>query len=825
MKRLLYILLVLAAPGLKAQQTNSSLNNKLQGLVAALDSFNNRTPIEKVHLHLDKPYYSLGDTIWIKAYVVDQTNNISNLSKVVYADLVNSKDSVKIEVKLPLILGLGWGAITLSDSLLKEGNYHIRAYTTYMRNFDQDYFFDRSIKISNALPPSVTGDKDAVKMSAVQKSGKPQATKKSPVNISVQFFPEGGELVNGLMTKVAFKAVGADGFGKNISGYIADAANKPVAALQSAYAGMGAFLLQPDAGNTYTAVIKLADSSEKRIALPKVSRQGYAMAVNQNENNVLVSISATNDLTDKGEITLVGQVNNQIKYIGKKVLTGNGITTIIPKSRFPEGIVQFTLFSPDSQPVAERLAFVRNAGNHLNIKFNPDKTAYQQRGKVHLNLEVTDGEGKPISGSFSLAVTDEDKVPYTEANETTIFSNLLLSGDLKGYIEQPNYYFTDNSMEKDCQLDNLLLTQGWRRFTWKDALMNKFSQQTYHIDENSNTGITGRVLTSKNKPAAGAKVSILLNTGSGIVLDTIANADGNFSFNKVNFRKSVSFNVVATDAGKNRDYKVEIDGHDMPKLTLQHIPDNQIPDSTISTYIANTRARYNVMDNQGLLKHVMLKQVDVHEKLTERDMYRKIALQHSQSLAGPGSANKIFTFIDLLPYRSNIAMFIKAMAPPRFPGARYIVVDGIGGEPMPNGNDIAAIEILDNGAGALYGMKAINGVMIVTTKRGDVDWFGLEMEYRFPGYTKARGLTNYTFNGENLQREFYSPDYDNPATDKQFADLRSTIYWKPNIITDNNGKASVDFFNADGRGTYRLIAEGLDGNGNLGRQVYRYAVK
>jgi len=1177
MKKLIYCILFFTGLGTKAQEKQNPASSKLQDIAVSLDSFSNRVPVEKVHIHFDKPYYSLGDTIWMKAYVVNENNGLSVLSKILYVDLLDDKDSVKVSLRLPVVKGLGWGAITLTDSLLTEGAYHIRAYTNLMRNFAQVYFFDKAIRVGNALPP---GGLVSFKRTNVAAAKNSKAIADS-AGISIQFFPEGGELVNNLVSRVAFKAVGPGGLGREVSGYVVDQNDKQITTFRSEHAGMGDFILQPVANNTYTALIKFADGGEKRFKLPAAQDKGYALSINQNEENIIVSIQASRSLLNSGEVSLVAQVNNAVQYTGKKELTGD-FTTVIPKSRFPEGIAQFTLFSPQYQPVAERLVFVRNTGQHLTIKVNPDKPGYNKRDKVHLNLEVTGQDGKPVAGAFSLAITDEGKVPFNEADEKTIFSNLLLSADLKGYIEQPNYYFTDINPDKDKQLDNLLLTQGWRRFVWKDILANNLPTLAYQPE--AGMGISGRILTAKGAPVRNAKVFILVNAGNGRVIDTVTNADGRFNFNGLAFAKGTSFNVSATDAKGKKNVKVEIDkknsappafehpdepsatGQQPEMLAYNRPPDEQAANPNFTAYIDSSRARFdalkkteqtgkaaiklkevninekpsrptpkeialqyskslagpadqvltfvdlaNCMDasiagclvtklngvrgvrgkggnvifyfedavmpvivdgkrmtppdlstitfdqvagvevikgaramvygkdavgkngqvsgvivvtlkrggvdyesyiddhdeqQQKIIaqkkdekqKAIALKEVTIEEKKADkvkevalqdsknlagpghadivltfvdiancgdlggcllsrlpniqvkRDprgsawfaysrgntkpmhvyvdgtelspaaygaiatdniasievlrgggaeaLYKsggegiilitlktggvdyqkyideheqdqkkiialkeitikgkgngqdanatkaevlKLAVKNSENLAGPGNADQVLTFVDLLPCQSSlldclngrlVGVQVKdgAFFARGFDSPMYIVVDGIGGREINSvvSSDVSSVEVLrGSGAASLYGVHAANGVLIITTKRGDVDYNAYTIGYlKYTPPQKPQVLISYKLQeGYDLRREFYSPDYSKLLTPTEMPDLRSTIYWKPNIITDENGKASVDFFNADGTGSYRVIAEGLDGMGKLGRQVFKYVVK
>jgi TonB-dependent SusC/RagA subfamily outer membrane receptor len=846
------------------------VTGRLQQLVAGLDSFRNKVPMEKVHLHFDKPYYTLGDTIWMKAYVVNQENQLATSSKILYVDLINDRDSVKSSLHLPLSNGLAWGAITLSNSTLKAGNYHIRAYTTAMRSFDEDYFFHKPMRIGNAMP-AVAAIGFAQKTIGTKKNNlkadivTAPVVKDDPLDISVKFFPEGGDLVNGITSKVAFKAIGTTGLGKDVSGYVVDKDNKQVTAIQAEHAGMGTFMLQPEAGNNYTAVIKLINNNERRIPLPKADERGYVLSVKQNEDNVLVSLQVSNDLLNPGEISFVAQQNNTVRYIGKKQLTANTFTTTIPKSRFVEGLVQFTLFSPQYQPVAERLAFIRNADNHLKINLISEKTDYRQRDKVHFNVEVTTREGKPVSGNFSFAITDDGKVPYREADEKTIFSNLLLSSELKGYIEQPNYYFTDTTAVKAKELDNLMLTQGWRRFLWKDIISNNLPAFAYRAD--AGMAINGTV-TRKGVPVH-ARVSLLINSGTGMVMDTVTNADGQFNFPDFPFKRGTTFNVKAQDALQSKDLKVEINSPNFQPVTLRYAQDFQSPDSNFTAYIENSKARFDELAKYG---EATTKAKVLDEVLIKEKALKATAVQHSDNLAGAGNADQTLTFKDLLPCGSNslagclagrlanvnmtrnvagaLRPVARGFSSPGAVAAWAPTANGTPGDYTKTGNADAVMGIVVNGimqqdytllnvmlasevssvevfrgggASSLYGVKGANGVLIITTKKGDVDYNAYTSG---PPVIAPGNLKTYVYQGGyDMRRQFYFPDYNNAYTDRQKPDLRTTIYWNPNVVTDTNGKGSFEFFNADATGNYRVIAEGLDGTGQLGRIVSQYHVR
>jgi TonB-dependent SusC/RagA subfamily outer membrane receptor len=239
-------------------------------------------------------------------------------------------------------------------------------------------------------------------------------------------------------------------------------------------------------------------------------------------------------------------------------------------------------------------------------------------------------------------------------------------------------------------------------------------------------------------------------------------------------------------------------------------------------------------------KSVLLNEIVIKAKKNAATIM-DMSVKNSSNLAGAGHADQVLTFIDLLPCGGNFMQCLSGRltniiisggkAYSRgFDSPMYVIIDGVGDrDPGALSTiEVSSVEVLrGGGAASLYGVKGANGVLIITTKKGDVDYSAYEIEhYRPRDSNKPKAFVKYNFQGGyDFRREFYSPDYSNPATDKQIADLRTTIYWKPNVITDGNGRASVEFYNADSTGNYRVVAEGLDKDGNLGRQVFKYTVK
>jgi len=880
-------------------------DDPIKKILLQIEKYRSEYPQEKVHLHLDKPYYAIGDNIWFKAYVViAEKNQLSSFSKILYVDLINEKDSVKQSLALPVELGLTWGDFTLSDSLT-EGNYRIRAYTNWMRNFDEAYYFDKTITIGNSISNKIitqvdytfskeakgqkvianinysdttsnplsnkevnyevvldsrsilkgkgsTDAKGTLQVSFVNnqpfilKSGriltnirlneKETVSKSFPVKTTsnetdVQFFPEGGDLIDEISSVIAFKAVGSDGLGLAVSGYISDQDQNRLVDFTSEYAGMGSFRIKPSVSNSYTAHILFKDGSEKAVPLPKVKAKGYVLSVDNSDSNLLrLKIFSNEEKKENSELKLVAQSNGQVLFVSKNKMTSSAFSAAIQKSRFPTGILQITLFSPNDEPVAERLVFI-NHSDYLNLNLSTEKPEYQTREKVKLMLDANDKNGKPTLGSFSISVIDESKMPFEEENETTIISNLLLSSDLKGFIEKPNYYFTDGSADKIKQLDNLLLTQGWRRFEWRNILSDNYPRLAFEAEESMK--VSGMISSMSGKPIAGGKVTLFSSTGTQFLIDTLTDSNGRFSFNNLYFNDGTKFIVQARNLKDKKNVDITLD-----RIPTQLVTKNRNEpmievnvNKTMASYLKNSSAQYQDLRKNGLIsRNIMLDEVRVVEK--------KVEVKNSSNLNGAGVADAIikadrlqncFSIVQCIQGRiagimvMNGIVYATRNMTSSFSGPipMQVVIDGTFVEPeflsSINPNDVETIEILKGGANtAIYGLNGGGGVLIVNTKRG-------ENNLSYQSY--APGIASYTPKGYYKGREFYSPNYDDPAINKKLADLRTTIYWNPNVISDSTGKASVEFFNADGIGKYKAIVEGINVDGTIGRKIFRYSVK
>ncbi|HEY8929881.1 MAG TPA: TonB-dependent receptor [Mucilaginibacter sp.] len=810
LKRVVFwlIFMPLAAFG-QQSKPHAAGDTAIKALPARLAEYYATYPTEKAYLQFDKPYYAIGDTIYFKAYVViREQHKLSALSGVLNVDLISPDNKIVRTEKLQLIAGVAWADFVLADSL-KNGNYRIRAYTNWMRNESEDSFFWKIISVAGVAKKSES-NKEIVK----------KAENKPAVNsIDIQFLPEGGSFVAGNYSKIAFKAVDQNGQGVDLKGVIVDERGEEVTTLASTHLGMGSFYMVPQVGKSYKANVTFADGSHSTRELPTALLAGYTLSVNYtNPDTIRIRVTAGGSGFADG-LSLAGQSGGVLDYVVENQQSGSKFFSVaIPASKFPTGIAQFTLFSASGEPLNERLIFVDHE-DRLKLNLNL-KRAYNTREKVKIDLASIFNDSKPATASFSVAVTDEAIMPVDTVNENTIVSNLLLTSELKGTVEQPNYYFTEINERTRAALDNLMLTQGYRYFNWKKILSD--GEPNIKFQPEKGLSISGKV-SKWGKPFLNAKVKLFSNKGGTFMLDTVTDKDGRFAFNDLMFEDSTKF-VIQSKVPKGQDaVTLDLDttfSHQLELKTNFHPVITDIS-ADFSGYLLNQRRFYEEQQRFGINKHeVVLREVKVQARYEAK-------IPDSQNLNGSGGADYTFTAKDI---EKMICTRLTECLQGRIPRVRFIndvpvgmalVIDGnfVDADMFTtlNPDDIEGIEVIVSlHYASIYGSRMANGGIIVTTKRAKKQ----NQYYRY-----APGVVTYMPKGFYKAREFYSPQYDNPHTNQKMADLRSTIYWNPNIITDKDGKASFSYFNADGKGTYRVVIEGIDADGNLGRQVYRYKVE
>ena len=900
--KILLLLSCLVFTSAYAQKDSITLNN----IITKTKQLSEEQPLEKVYLHLDKPYYAVADTVWFKAYVTTQNNIPSPLSKIVYVEMYNSVDSLVQTVKLPVKNSVAYGHIPLPMNTYKQGNYYIRAYTLWMLNFDPDYFFSKNLLIGEAIDkqlitnisyanaPADKAIKTTARIQFKDTSKKPLANKTvnwrvfhnydvfargrgttdangyltvtitskpgdpiakgtlvADVNIAdkelasasfnirqndngvdFQVFPEGGQLIVGIPNQVGFKALKSNGLGIDVKGSIVDEQNIEVGTFTSSFAGIGSFFLSPEAGKNYKVKF-IAGGISKTIDLPKAVEGITLQASNPAATdfiNLRILASAAFYETNKDKVfSLVGQNSSVIAYAAQLSLKNQVITAKIPKQNFSSGIAQLTLFDEKSEPISERLVFVLH-NDAMNLALKAELPTYKPRQKVKLTLDAK-SKGQPIVGDFSVSVTDETKVPVDENSETTILSSLLLTSDLKGYIEKPNYYFNKTDDKKLADLDRLMLTQGYRRFAYKEILAGRFPRIMLLPEQGISISGTLRDLTGM--PIRKGVMRMIV-TGKPISKEITTSNVGVFNFKDLVFPDSSQVVITARSNPNYNNLMIMLDGTPAAgRGTNLHAPDEvENIDTAMSSYLSNSQRQYRFMRT---LKTVEIKGAAVKKP------------SHSDHPALSGLSQIPDRFIDgkQLDGCNLLLECIKVQAPSftydfneqKF----YITRDYNAGTRVPaaifingmfvdanaintvNAADVESIEIfLNDPLGTVDRMYNTRGVIVINSKKIPK---GEKMsKQEFLDMLPKKYEVKYAPMGYSKEREFYSPKYapNAPITSN---DLRTTIYWNPKLITDEKGNITFEFNNADGKGSYKAVVEGVDKNGNVGRTVLRYSVK
>jgi len=436
-------------------------------------------------------------------------------------------------------------------------------------------------------------------------------------------------------------------------------------------------------------------------------------------------------------------------------------------------------------------------------------------------------------GHFSISVTDESKVAADENSETTILTNLLLTSDLKGYVEQPNYYFNKINDTTTTNLDLVMLTHGYRRFEWKEILNGGQPPATYRSE--SGISIRGTAKNLLGKPLIHGTVS-LISTMGGPVRSVETDEKGNFEFTGLDITDTAKF-ILQAVTGKGGKFTVIAYNkqQDEPGVIPQPLTAGDT-NRRMTSYLQNHKEQWDQYAKYGLPSGRLLNEVKIKAIKRKDDDYR------SSSLLGPGHADQVMRADEVGKFGGTLSTSLDG----RLRGVMFggpagrrvaylgiyestrkvanpmlLVVDGV---ELPLGTSIddvnpqsvETVEVLRFvGSAAIYGMDGGAGVIVITTKQGK----GLE-----PKDIASKGILPIAVQGFYKARQFYAPKYEHPTDNLNRKDLRSTIYWQPELATDKEGNATIDFYNADGKGNYRVVVEGIDEKGNIGRQVFRYKV-
>jgi hypothetical protein len=797
---------------------------------------------EKVYLHSDREVYIGGEDLWFSAYLVNaQNNNFINTSATLYIELVSTNRAVAeiIDKKIiKLTFGKGEGDFKLPDSL-DAGTYQLRAWSNWMRNFGDHFLFSKEIKILKLA------DKPIAK-SATNKESNPIPISSSKASIigqeNIQFFPEGGSLVENVGSIIAFKSTDGSGESIGISGEIIEQTGEVLTSFEG-NSGIGIFTLLPQNGKNYIAKGTFSNGKTFNQALPNVLQKGYSIRVSEKETlfNVVVSTNEATGL-DK-QITLVAKSKGNLYYNLAFPLKSLQTLVQIPKKDLPEGIAALTLYDNLGRPNCERLIYIdKKESITLNIETN--KAAYSPKEMVSLKFKALDNNNQPIKTIFSFVATDASIVGQSSMH---ILSYLMLQSELKGKIENPTQYFDAAVENRSRKLDLLLLTQGWRDFVWR-----KLADSAIKVTQIPEKGITltGTVKqASSDRPIPNANITLFANGAQGNKLFSgKTDSTGMYYIDNVELYGPQYLKLTSTnDKGKKNGWL------QMDSIFKEATFKNRV--KSVSDTSKNLALAAEMVN-----RFINMKKVSVTDTIALREV--KVNGGKNTRLFGDltsefGYKPEVFevtaddnTFTDLrhyIQYKSNQA---RELEDPTNPGLYRLVFPYMGRNLQPrivvNGKELPFTErdpqeIRDDYYNAYYSIKMnkVEKVVIrhlvggnqmgfdddaqMSTISGVRDIFVIYLTLK-PGALAPRysNIMNENVSGYYEARKFYQPT-NNAASNVN--DQRTTVYWNPKIETDEKGEATVTFYNSSLKTKVNIVAEGLTTTGQPVVKTATYEVK
>lgn len=762
----------------------SFCQDNLNALTGTFNQHYQHSSIEQLFVHTDKDFYLAGEILWFKAYAVDVTfHKPINVSKVVYAELLDSSNKPVLQAKIGMNNGTGNGSLFLPLTL-NSGNYKFRAYTNWMKNNGADYFFEKVITVVN------------VQKGAVQ----PQKALSDAYDI--QFFPEGGNLVAGLESKIAFKVMDGEGQGVTASGVILDNSDT-VGQFVTSHAGMGSFKLTPQNNHTYKAVVQTRNGRKWDKILPAAYASGAVMHVT--EENGKVNVHVQSNSTNAEALYLLVYTGASVKVARESQLQSGSAIFNFNTTALGSGISHIILFNASRQPLCERIYF-KKPDSLLNITLLASQKAFAKRNKV--NITVT-SPALPLNDSASLSMAVYRLDSIQSIDENTIATYLFFTAGLKGNIEDPAYYFSAGNKQAVEDLDNLLIVNGWSRFKWEEAQNNSKPMFTYVPEYNGHI-VTGKVVNSSTGlPQPGMETYLSVPGLRTQLVPATSDSTGSVRFEMKDFYGSSE--VIAQTKVQSQAYKVQINNPFSTVYTANPLPIFQPPITYPNTllqqsismqvqniYAANKRgqmylpaldtlpfyitpdSKYNLDD---YTRFTTMEEV-IREYVTLVNLDKKGGKYHIQNYDKGHDA--LFTNDPL----------ILLDGVPVFNVSKLLAVDPL---------KVKSLEVVQKKY--YLGPSSFDGILNWKTYNGDLA--NLELD---------PSAVVIDYEGLQPERAFYMPEYENNLS-SHIPDFRNVLYWNPNINLQHNKDQVLSFYTSDLPGRYAVVIQGVSASGLCGSTI------
>ena len=753
-------------------------------------------PIEKLYLQLDRESYTSGQTIWFKGYFLSDYIP-SARSTALNVELLNQNSGVILRKVFPAFLSESFGQLDLPDDLL-SGTYQLRAYSPIMLN-QPGFYFNKKITVFGKQP---------------------RTTDKKPIQpaIDLTFFPEGGNLIYTLMNNVAFKAVDEHGLPADVQLEIRNNKDEIITKIASSHNGMGYFSIVPQMQENYYAVITNSNTS-KRYDLPASTHRGITLTLRNSGKGKLFKVEQLpNNETFKAAY-MIGQMQNNVVFRQNFTTDKNLFGGTIQTDNLLSGILHITVFNKDNMPLAERLTFIDNKEYILPATFNADTIDNAERKRNHFSISLPD----TVIGNFSVSIVDAD-YESSSTRDQNIFSYFLLSSDLKGYIHNASSYFSQAGITNAGAVELVMMTNGWTRFKWQDAVSNTLPPPVYK--DNAFITLDGKIfIEGRKKPFANSELIyfmaprdtaqrkfgmprfITTDSAGGFRIDSMVFfGKMNILFSDIKGRKSKFIKVVLNNDSIYKSY------NPLPvNIPFKDTTDAETATKMTDYYNEYLRAAGLMLDNVTVRTRVKTKQEELEERYASGLFAGGINSRFLDLSEETSGGMNIFDYIQgriagvnvrrndmgeyIITYRdgglgsNRLTLFLDEMQT----DANFI-------ESIPV-NQIAYVKLM----GSFVGAPGSSGALAIYTKKG-ADLSAVTQS--------ATDIIPYQ--GYEIIKEFYSPNYDMNRPEDSKADNRITLLWTPAInIAHVNPKIPIIFYNNDRTKKFKIVAEGVTNDGRF----------
>lgn len=815
MRRLfaLSVLLLALLPAFSQEQ--AAAQEKLLSLFRNLSEYDSKCSQEKVYLHLDNNGYFTSENIYFKAYVVRaSTLKPTEMSKVLYVELLDEDGNLVLRKNYEIVYGQASGSLPLND-LMHSGFYEVRAFTRAMLNWDGDYCFSRLVPVYETNDTTGMFTNAFIRRSE-RKYDVPIPRKESSTlrsdsvqrnEIYVELYPEGGARVEGLEQQVAFRVTNKKGLPEQATCRLYDSNGAVVSASKTEHEGMGSFLL-PANGTGLRLTFTGGDGKERDFKLPSARMSGVAASITETEDSLRLELNSTADLA--GSLTGISVTCRGAACLFDTIRQGGRRIWSMPKRQLNYGINQITLFNADGNILWERLVWKKPQWPvALTVKQNA--SAYSPFEPVVLDMKLADRNGNPCNAYFSLAVHDV----LGEKNGTDITANadLLLSSDLKGFVYRPEYYFESDDAEHRRALDLLLMVQGWRRYDWREMSGVKPFKLVQPVEEGQL--LTGSLLTDNGKraPIAGARLDVnIFFPGLKVSGSCLTDSAGNFALLPPSYYNEGIGRFRTFIGDKEKSMRVRLDRNFAPALrTLDPLEFETFP------YVRKPQAaEENTFEWTDTISKGDILLGAAVVKAKRRDNYSN---GRRTWMGGENFARRNCNIYYNIPYETmrycdkgertpllwellrelndKFDYFHNDNGEYTFKYRNEPILIVIENEEQPEDFHLHDFTIFANEVSSVY----------IATERETLSKFrnyGVDSEKSTyvmfvymnddPELMKEKGKSHVVrFFGYSVDEDFPSPDYrKRELPDKR--DFRRTLYWNPDVLADEEGKASVVFY-------------------------------